>query len=141
MVSRGFGQSGAFQSLAYMTDTVNLIYKAYDSPEWVHYALNEINKKNIKTVINSGRIQADLVETGGGAGSSSVIGRDMHREFCLPYDIELHKAIKEQGALISYHLCGAVMLLLEIVSLNGADALETMTPEGMGGDCDLRSDK
>lgn len=30
------------------------------------------------------------------------------------------------------------MPLLDIVALNGADGLETMTPPEMGGDCDLR---
>jgi hypothetical protein len=138
MASRGFGQSGAFQSLANMMDTVNLIYKMYDNPSWVHYALNEINNKNIETIYNCGKIQADLVETGGGAGSSTVISPNMHREFCLPYDTKLHKAIHNMGALVTYHLCGGIMPLLEIVIENGADALETMTPNGMGGDCDLK---
>jgi uroporphyrinogen-III decarboxylase len=39
--------------------------------------------------------------------------------------------------MISYHLCGGLMPLLDIVKLNGADALETMTPPDMGGDCDI----
>lgn len=37
-----------------------------------------------------------------------------------------------------YHLCGGLMPLLEMVTENGADALETMTPPEMGGDCDLK---
>jgi uroporphyrinogen-III decarboxylase len=138
MVSRGYGQSGAFQSLANMMDTVNLIYKVYDEPDWVHYALEVINNKNIETVYNCGKIEADLVETGGGAGSSTVISPDIHKEFCLPYDKKLHKAIKDNGGMVTYHLCGGLMPLLETVAENGADALETMTPAGMGGDCVLK---
>lgn len=137
-VSLGYGQSGAFQSLAHMMDTVNLIYKVYDEPEWVHYALEAINNKNIEAVINSGKVEADLIETGGGAGSSTVISPDIHEEFCLPYDKKLHKAIKDNGGMVSYHLCGGVMPLLDLVAKNGADVMETMTPPGMGGDCDLK---
>ena len=136
-VSFHYGQSGAFQSLATMMDTETLIYKAYDEPEWVHYALEIINNKNIEAVINAGKIECDLVETGGGAGSSTVISPSMHEEFCLPYDKLLHKAIKDNGAMVSYHLCGGLMPLLEMVEKNGADALETMTPPSMGGDCDI----
>jgi len=136
-VSPGYGQSGAFQSLATMIGTTELIYKVYDEPDWVHYALKIINDKNIETMVNGGRVEADLVETGGGAGSSTVISPDIHEEFCLPYDKLLHKAIKDMGGKISYHLCGGIMPLLEIVAENGADALETMTPPGMGGDCDF----
>lgn len=137
-VSLGYGQSGAFQSLANMMDSVNLIYKAYDEPDWVHYALNEINKKYIEAVNNSGRIESDLIETGGGAGSSTIISPDMHKEFCLPYDRELHKAIKDNGGMVTYHLCGGLMPLLTLVASNGADVLETMTPPDMGGDCNLK---
>lgn len=136
--SPGYGQTGAFQSLATLLGTTELIYKVYDEPDWVHYALKTINDKNIETFVNSGKIEADLVETGGGAGSSTVISPDIHREFCLPYDKELHKAIRDRGGRITYHLCGGVMPLLEIVAENGADVLETMTPPGMGGDCDMK---
>jgi len=77
------------------------------------------------------------VETGGGAGSSTVISPDMHREFCLPYDIRQHAALRAHGTKSVYHLCGGLMPLLEIVAENGADGLETMTPASMGGDCRL----
>lgn len=40
--------------------------------------------------------------------------------------------------LVVYHLCGGLMPLLETVVENGADALETMTPTDMGGDCDMK---
>jgi len=137
-VSWGFGQSGAFQSLACLMDSTQLIYKVCDEPDWVHYALTEINNKNIETIYNSGKIQSDLIETGGGAGSSTLISPDIHREFCLPYDKALHKALKDNGGTVAYHLCGGLMPLLEMVAENGADVLETMTPPDMGGDCDLK---
>ena len=82
-----------------------------------------------------GKIEADLVENGGGAASSTVISPAMHEEFCLPYDKEVNEALHRQGALVVYHLCGGLMPLLEIVKQNGLDALETMTPASMGGDC------
>ena len=39
--------------------------------------------------------------------------------------------------MVVYHLCGGLMPLLEIVEENGCDALETMTPSSMGGDCKI----
>lgn len=50
----------------------------------------------------------------------------MHAEFCLPYDQKQIRAIHDAGALVSYHLCGGLMPLLELVVQNGADALETV---------------
>jgi len=61
----------------------------------------------------------------------------MFEEFCLPYDVRQHEALHQHGIKIVYHLCGGLMHMLDLVLQNGADGLETMTPPGMGGDCDL----
>jgi uroporphyrinogen-III decarboxylase len=82
---------------------------------------------------------ADMVETGGGAGSNTVISPKMFREFCLPYDKIEHEALHAVGVKVVYHLCGGLMHVLDMVVENGADGLETMTPPSMGGDCDLQA--
>jgi uroporphyrinogen-III decarboxylase len=78
-----------------------------------------------------------LIENGGGAGSNTVISPSLHKEFCTPYDRQLHDALHSVGIKVVYHLCGGLMKQLDNVVANGADGLETMTPPGMGGDCDL----
>jgi len=78
-----------------------------------------------------------MVETGGGAGSNTVISPTLFREFCLPYDRRQHEALRAAGVKIVYHLCGGLMQMLDMVAENGADGLETMTPPSMGADCDL----
>ena len=130
-----YGQPGTWQSLTCLIGTEHTIYKAMDEPDWVHYALKTISDKAVASIENMGKIPADLVENGGGAASSTVISPAMHEEFCLPYDRIRHEALHRQGTLVVYHLCGGVMPLLELVRQNGADALETMTPSSMGGDC------
>jgi uroporphyrinogen decarboxylase len=133
-----FGQGSPWQSFAtILFGTEPAIYAAMERPEWVHHVLERMLAKKLKVIELAGRFELDLVETGGGGGSSTVISPDMHREFCLPYDLRQHKALHAAGATIVYHLCGGLMPLVEIVAENGADGLETMTPVGMGGDCDL----
>lgn len=133
-----FGQGSPWQSFACRFDTQPAIMSCFDNPDWVHYALKKMLEKKLKVIELGGKFETDLVETGGGAGSSTVISPQMHREFCLPYDIIQHNAFHEAGTKIVYHLCGGLMPLLEIVAENGADGLETMTPPDMGGDCNLR---
>lgn len=131
-----FGQGSPWQSFSgYLYDTEKSIYQCFDDPDWVHYVLKSMLEKKLRVIEIAGKFEYDLVETGGGGGSSTVISPDMHREFCLPYDKIQHKAIREAGSKVVYHLCGGVMPLLETVVENGADALETMTPASMGGDC------
>lgn len=133
-----FGQGSPWQSFAGCLYPVEeAIFMTYDEPDWIHYVLDCLLEKKLKVIERAEKIELDLVETGGGAGSSTVISPGLHREFCLPYDKKQHAALHAAGTKIVYHLCGGLMPLLELVAENGTDGLETMTPFEMGGDCDL----
>lgn len=131
------GQGSPWQSFCTMAGTQPAIYWAMDEPDFIHHALSEILKKTLRVTEMWKGTSADMVETGGGAGSNTVISPAMFREFCLPYDKVQHAALHEAGVKIVYHLCGGLMKMLDLVAENGADGLETMTPPSMGGDCDL----
>ncbi len=133
-----FGQGSPWQSYATLRDVEPSIGSCFDEPDLVHATLEAMLRKKLDVIELGGKIELDLVETGGGAGSSSVISPAMHEEFCLPYDRRQHDALHAHDAYVVHHLCGGVMPLLELVAQNGADGLETMTPPAMGGDCDLR---
>jgi len=132
-----FGQGSPWQSFCTLFDTENAILATFDKPDWIHYVLESMLNKKLKVIERGGKCEFDLVETGGGAGSSTVISPNLHREFCLPYDKRQHKALHDAGTKVVYHLCGGLMPLLGLVVENGTDGLETMTPPNMGGDCDL----
>lgn len=133
----GFGQGSPWQDFCTLYDTEAAIMATFDDPDWVHHVLRTLLDKKMQVIERAGRFELDLVETGGGAGSSTVISPALHRTFCLPYDRIQHEALHAAGTRVVYHLCGGLMPLLETVATNGADGLETMTPPGMGGDCDL----
>jgi len=133
-----FGQGSPWQSfISVMYGVEKGIMETFDNPDWMHYVMKQLLNKKLQVIDRAGKIELDLVETGGGAGSSTVISPNLHKEFCLPYDKVQHKALHAAGTKIVYHLCGGLMPLLEIVAENGTDGLETMTPVDMGGDCDL----
>ena len=137
-----FGQLSPWQTFSSCLFGVEkAIMACFDEPDWVHHVLESMLQKKLTVLGRSDRIEFDLVESGGGGGSSTVISPSLHKEFCLPYDKVQHKAIHEFGTKIVYHLCGGLMPLLEIVAENGTDGLETMTPPSMGGDCDLAGAK
>ena len=132
------GQGSPWQSFCTLFGTERAILLGMDEPDTLHRMLEAIVKKTLRVTELWAGTPADMVETGGGAGSNTVISPAFHREFCLPYDRRQHAALHEAGVKIVYHLCGGLMHLLDIVAENGADGLETMTPPSMGGDCDLR---
>ena len=131
------GQGSPWQSFCTKVHTEKAILWAIDDPDFVHHALDEILKKTLRVTEMWKGTPADMVEVGGGAGSSTVISPSMFSEFCVPYDRQQNTALQAAGLKVVYHLCGGIMPMLDLVLENGADGLETMTPPSMGGDCDL----
>ncbi|MFA5866090.1 MAG: uroporphyrinogen decarboxylase family protein [Phycisphaerae bacterium] len=134
---RHYGQGSPWQDFCVLVGTEPAIILALDKPDWVHHALISILQRRLQMISLLKGAPLDLIEVGGGSGSSTVIGPDLFREFCLPYDKIQNQALHDLGLRIVYHLCGGVMPMLDLVVQTGADGLETMTPPGMGGNCDL----
>ena len=131
------GQGSPWQALCILMGTEEAIFQAMDEPEQTHDLLEAIYQKSIRATELWDSSCVDMVETDGGAGSSTVISPGMFREFCLPYDRRQNDLFHSMGIQTVCHLCGGVMPMLELVAESGADGLETMTPLSMGGDCDL----
>ena len=132
-----YGQISPWQCLCVLMGTEPAIMAAMDDPKWVHYALEILLEKALVVIERSKGCPTDLIEIGGGAASNTVISPSMFEEFCLPYDKRQVQAIHDIGGKAVYHLCGGLMKMADMVIESGADVLETMTPESMGGDCDL----
>jgi uroporphyrinogen-III decarboxylase len=135
-ILRGFvwgDQAGPWQHACCLRDTNDLILKCIDQPDWVHELLGVLLEKKLRFVESMKGAKFDLVETGGGAGSSTVISPTLHEQFCLPYDRPIHDALHDQGFLVSYHTCGGTKGIEEHIVANGCDASETLAPPSVGG--------
>ncbi len=110
-----------------------------DEPETLRHILDSIAQKTLRVSEMWEGTPADMVEVGGGAGSSTVISPTFYRTFGLPYDQRQNALFHEIGLKVVNHFCGGVMPMLDLVVESGADGLETMTPPSMGGDCDLKA--
>ncbi len=134
-ILRGFvwgDQAGCFQHAACLMDITDLIMACFDKPDWVHELLEILLEKKLRFLETMKGAKFDLVETGGGAGSSTVISPAIHEEFCLPYDKRLHEALHELGFRITYHTCGGAKGIEEFIVLNGTDVSETLPPRSIG---------
>ncbi|HPC46176.1 MAG TPA: uroporphyrinogen decarboxylase family protein, partial [Candidatus Latescibacteria bacterium] len=105
----------------------------FDKPDWVHRLLRSLLEKKLQFIAGLKGASFDLIETGGGAASSTVISPDLHREFCLPYDRALHDALHDLGFLVTYHTCGGTRGIEELIVENGCDVSETLAPRSIGG--------
>lgn len=132
------GQGSPWQSFCTMIGTEQAIMMGMDQPAQLHAILDAILAKTLRVTAMWEGTPADMVEVGGGAGSSTVISPSFYREFGLPYDQKQNCLFRELGLKVVNHFCGGLMPMLDLVVASGADGLETMTPPEMGGDCDLR---
>ena len=127
-------QGGCYQAAQVLYGTEQLIYECFDNPEWVTEFLDILLERRLEYISEQMRgVRADLVETGGGGSSDTVISPQLHKQFCEPYDIKIHDAIHEIGLPAVYHTCGGMMHIMDSILANGCDASETLSPPGVGG--------
>jgi uroporphyrinogen decarboxylase len=131
------GQGSPWQSFCTLYGTEQAIMLGMDDPATLHHILEAIVQKTLRVTEMWQGTPADMVEVGGGAGSSTVISPSFYRKFGLPYDQRQNALFHEVGLKVVNHFCGGLMPMLDLVVESGADGLETMTPPSMGGDCDL----
>ena len=136
-ILRGFvwgDQAGCWQHACCLAGTENMIFAALDDPQWTHSLLQLLLDKKLRFIEESlTGAKFDLVETGGGAASSTVISPKLFAEFCLPYDRQMHDALHRAGHITSYHTCGGMMGILDLIADSRTDASETLAPPTLGG--------
>lgn len=135
-ILRGFvwgDQAGCWQHACCLADANDLIVRCMTEPDWVHELLRVLLEKKLQFVASMKGAKFDVIETGGGAGSSTLISPDIHREFCLPYDREVHDALHGLGFLVTYHTCGGTFGIEDAIVQNGCDISETLAPKSIGG--------
>jgi len=135
-IVRGFvwgDQAGCWQHAACLMEISDLIFATYDKPDWVHEFLQILLDKKMQFIESMEGAKFDLIETGGGSGSSTLISPKLHETFCLPYDRKMHDALHELGFKITYHTCGGTLGIEECIVANGTDVSETLASLSIGG--------
>ena len=137
----GFGQPGCWQDASCMYGTENLITATFMDPGWVHSFLGLLHHRKRIFIESLKGAKYDILELGGGDASTTVISPDIFNEFVARYDAPLINTAHEAGQKIVYHTCGGMMPILEDIAAMQPDAMETFSPQAMGGDARLEEAK
>jgi len=136
-----YGQPGCWQDASVLYGIENLIMATFEDPEWVHSFLKVLFERKKVFIESLKGAKYDVVEHGGGDASSTVISPEIFDQFVAPYDAPLIELAHSVGQRVVYHTCGGMMPFLERLADMKPDAMETFTPEGMGGDTILAEAK
>jgi len=136
-----YGQPGCWQDAACLVGIEKLILETYDDPAWVHALLKILQRRKLAFAHSLKGAKFDILELGGGDASATVISPPIFDEFVAPYDSPIIAAAHAAGQRIAYHTCGGMMPFLERIAAMQPDAMETLTPDAMGGDMNLAEAK
>jgi hypothetical protein len=132
-----YGQPGCWQDAAVLVGIQELILETYEDAAWVDALLGILRDRKLAFVRSTAGAPFDLLESGGGDASSTVISPRIFDRFVAPFDAPIIAAAHEAGQRVVYHTCGGMMALLEHVAGMQPDAMETFAPKGLGGDARL----
>ena len=114
-----------------------LILESIKDPKWVFELLDVIYDRTRK-IVDKLPDSIDLIELYATDCSSALISPKIYEKFILPYAKKLVAQIKSRGFFTSYHICGKVMALIDLIAETGTTALETLAPKELHGDADLK---
>lgn len=102
----------------------------FDYPDKVKKAM-EILVENAKDWITL-QIQAGADVISIGDAACSQIGRELYREFVLPFHRELISYIRNEGAYAKLHICGDITPILEDVISTGVNIIDVDSMVDLG---------
>jgi MtaA/CmuA family methyltransferase len=89
-----------------------------DEPSLAHRLLEKITADVIRFAL--AQLEAGCPAIGAGDAAASLVSPGMYREFALPYEQQVIRAIHDAGGLVKLHICGNTTTLLP--DMAGADA-------------------
>lgn len=104
-------------------------------PGWVKELYDHLTERALAWIDGIPSDYVDLVEIAGHIGN--FVSPKIYREQIMPFDTKVVHAIQKRGIPVTYHDCGMVMHVIELIADTGTDCIETLTPPPFGGDVDL----
>jgi uroporphyrinogen decarboxylase len=136
-----YGQPGCWQDASVLFGIEDLIMATFEDPDWVHAFLKIMRERKEVFIRSLKGADYDIIELGGGDASSTVISPEIFDQFVAPYDQPTIELAHSVGQRVVYHTCGGMMAFLDRLAAMKPDAMETFTPESMGGDAILNEAK
>lgn len=103
-----------------------------DSPQLCHQLLERFTQMVTAMVQCYGRHQPDAILISSAFAGAGFIGREMYREFVVPYERRVVAAIHEFDVPAYTHTCGAIGDRLDLMAETGLDGIDTLDPPPLG---------
>jgi hypothetical protein len=114
-----FGFSGGFLALA-------------DEPEKSKAVLDRFSEGIEKIALEQASFGVDAIKISSPYAGAGFISPGFYREFVLPFEARIAKAVRKLGVQIYTHTCGAINDRLEMMAEAGISGIECLDPPPLG---------
>lgn len=97
-----------------------------------HALLDRLTEASIAWATAQARRGVDAVLISSAFAGGSFISRAMYREFVLPYERRVTRAVKACGVPVYTHTCGRLGDRLELIAETETDGVDTLDPPPLG---------
>lgn len=103
-----------------------------ESPETCHVLLSRF-ARHVEAMIDCyAQCDPDAILISSAFAGGGFIGRDMYREFVMPYERRVADRIHDRGLIGYTHTCGAIADRLDLMAETGVDGVDTLDPPPLG---------
>jgi uroporphyrinogen decarboxylase len=113
---------GALAEAADLRGVSQLLSDLYDRPQWVTELLEFCTEEAIAFARAQIAAGADIIGVGDAVGSQ--VSPRMYRQFALPYEQRIFKAIRAAGAVGRLHVCGNTSRIVADMATSGAQIVD-----------------
>jgi len=103
-----------------------------DAPDVCHRLLDRFTAMVCAMVACLGRCSPDAILISSAFAGAGFVGRQMYRDFVLPYEQQTVAAIHEFDVPAYTHTCGAIGDRLDLMLQTGIDGIDTLDPPPLG---------
>jgi hypothetical protein len=103
-----------------------------DAPAACHALLDRFTAMVAAQVRCCAACDPDAVLISSAFAGAGFIGRDMYRDFVVPYERRVVEVIRECGVTSYVHTCGAIGDRLDLMAETGVDGVDTLDPPPLG---------
>ena len=103
-----------------------------DDPDKCHQVLDVTTQWSIALAVAEVRRGAAAIKISSPFAGSAFLSREMYEEFILPYESRLAKAVRDEGAAVYTHTCGAIGDRLDLLCEAGISGIECLDPPPLG---------
>lgn len=103
-----------------------------DEPEKCHRVLAVLTRIALAQVGLYAGHAPDAILVSSAFAGAGFISRQMYKEFVMPYEDEVFRAVRNHGLKSYVHTCGAIGDRLDLMSETCADGIDTLDPPPLG---------